>query len=338
VARNDFRYFFLLDVFFFKILYGRGRQFDPLDKKSRGTTAIRGQPTGILCAEPPVIPGIRDTHNNGRPHQISRANATAASATAELTSIAQQKSLFRIAISYPQQSQQCAHTRILQWRQRNSAAVPESAPASARSWCRTCTPRQKNNHPRRVAAPFPVRVFTHQRNHDLSSASAIPRCFFFSDRFREAVMTLPRNFNHALSGAPVGMRIIFLEQSGHRRQKLQHALQTFACVGVSLRIGLNLADAFPPVHSKSDRSRDVLRSSETIRKISHTSLIDSKWSRAGPPSTCTTTHDPPALQFRAGWCSHSSAPNGQRFGNLICGEADAARERAGACHLSEPSG
>src|SRR5258708_2102896 len=138
-------------IYFFKILTA-GATVDPLDKKPRRNYDSR-QPTGILCAEPPssqefAIPitmgaptKFREPTPRLHPHRRIDFHRSA-----EIS--------FRIAILpatiptvRPHADPAMAPAQF--------RAVPESAPASARSWCRTCTPRQKTTILGRAAPSHP---------------------------------------------------------------------------------------------------------------------------------------------------------------------------------------
>src|SRR5260370_13761390 len=142
---------FPFGIYFFTILTVAAT-VDPLDKKPRRNCDSR-QPTGILCVEPPssqefAIPITTDAPTRFReptlrlpPHRRIDFHRSA-----EIS--------FRTAILpatiptvRPHADPAMAPAQF--------RAVPESAPASARSWCRTCTPRQKTTILARAAPSHP---------------------------------------------------------------------------------------------------------------------------------------------------------------------------------------
>src|SRR6267142_5367585 len=179
-------------------------------------------------------------------------------------------------------------------------AAPESAQAIARCVCRTGTPRQRKTTPAR-AGPF--RPCTHSPAKSSPSSSVLRTLCYFSVSsvcfsscssvnpqplaafFPSSVITLPRSFTTPFS-APAGIRII-------SSNKPVIAVKNSSMLSIRSRVYASpRGSAFTScTHSASTCSVGSIsrrfRSSETIRKISHTSLMDSKWSRRSP-STCTT--------------------------------------------------
>src|SRR6266403_1546490 len=170
-------------------------------------------------------------------------------------------------------------------------ASPESAPAIARCACRTGTPRQRKTTPAHAA---PSRPCTHSPAKSslhlfLYFVTSLFRCclhpaaFFFS--VPSNVITFPRSFTTPFN-APVGIRII-------SSNKPVIAVKNSSMLSIRSRVYASpRGSAFTScTHSASTCSVGSIsrrfRSSDTIRKISHTSLMDSKWSRRSP-STCTT--------------------------------------------------
>src|SRR5712664_4179754 len=163
---------------FLKILPAGGT-VDPLDKKPRHNCDSR-QPTGILCAEPPssqefAIPitmgaptKFREPTLRLHPHRQTDFHRSA--------EISFQKAILPATFLAALQHGDPAMAPV------RFRAVPESAQASARSACRTCTPRQKTTTLARAA---PSRPCIHSPAKSWSfSASAIP--LLFSDRYRDA--------------------------------------------------------------------------------------------------------------------------------------------------------
>src|ERR1700719_1189796 len=204
-------------------------------------------------------------------------------------------------------------------------AAPESAQATLRFACRTGTPRQRTPIPARAApsrlcthspAKSSFLLFlTSPRASALSvqlrylllfcsllcalrvlsdlcvkSLPFFPKlstlnCQLLTAFFPSKVITFPRSFTTPLS-APVGIRIISSNNpviAVKNSSMLSSRSRVYASpCGLDLTSRTHSASTFS-VGSISRR----FRSSETIRKISQTSLIDSKWSRRSP-STCTT--------------------------------------------------
>src|SRR6266849_6551139 len=184
-------------------------------------------------------------------------------------------------------------------------ASPVSAPAIARRACKTGTPRQRKATPARAA---PSRPYTHSPAKSSPSSTLCALYAFFSVTsvlsffplfprlstlnfqlltavFPSSVITFPRSFTTPFN-APVGIRIIS-SNNPVIAVKNSSMLSSRSRVYASPRA----SDFTSCTHSASTFSVGSIsrrfRSSETIRKISHTSLIDSKWSRRSP-STCTT--------------------------------------------------
>src|SRR5882762_7739852 len=203
------------------------------------------------------------------------------------------------------QSQQRTDARILQRRQRHPAPLQIRRNPS-RDPCAELALRVKKQPPSRVP-PLPVRVLTHQRNHcrpsslfsflsvlcELCALCAISFSPFFRNfqllainrLFPQQRITFPRSFTTPFS-APVGIRIISSNNP-------VIAVKNSSILSSRSRVYASpwWLDFTSHTHSASTFSVGSIsrrfRSSETIRKISHTSLIDSKWSRRSP-STCTT--------------------------------------------------
>src|SRR6266852_2913640 len=136
-------------IYFFTILTVAAT-VDPLDKKPRRNCGSR-QPTGILCAEPPSSQEFVIAITMGAPTKF-RESTLRLHPHRRIDFDRSAEISFRIAILpatiptvRPHADPAMAPAQF--------RAVPQLAPASARSWCRTCTPRQKTTILAR-AAPF----------------------------------------------------------------------------------------------------------------------------------------------------------------------------------------
>src|SRR6266478_3666547 len=267
-----------------------------------------------------VIPGIFAIHSSGRAHQISRASATAASAPPNLL-----PSLRRNCISRIKSSRGSPSSAPTRGSCNGASAIPRRSRIGAshlairvQNWHSA----SKNSQPR-ACLPFPS-VYSLTSEIIVSSLSYFSACLcalgatalsssllcalhvlcdlcvkslpFFPKLstlncqlltafFPSKVITFPRSFTTPLS-APVGIRIIS-SNNPVIAVKNSSMLSSRSRVYAS-PCGLDLTSR---THSASTLNVGSIsrrfRSSETIRKISHTSLIDSKWSRRSP-STCTT--------------------------------------------------
>src|SRR6266481_2349172 len=246
----------------------------------------------------PIIPGILEIHSNGRPHQISRANATAASAPPYRL-----PSLKRNCISRINSSRDNPSTTPT----RGPCSAATASPRRSRIGASHCAilvqnlhPASKKNNPR-ACGPFPsgssltneiiaVLFFP----SFLFSVFSVLSLFAFSEPFDfqpltaffpSNVITFPRSFTTPFN-APVGIRIISSNNpviAVKNSSMLSSRSRVYASpCGFAFTSRTHSASTLS-VGSISRR----LRSSETIRKISQTSLIDSKWSRRSP-KTCTT--------------------------------------------------
>src|SRR5579859_3062717 len=176
-----------------------------------------------------------------------------------------------------------------------SRAAPESAPAIAQTACRRRTPRQKTTSLARAAlfrlyTPSSAKSSVWDRHSCLSPflsslATSTPCSQPLTAFFPSKVKTLPLNFTTPFN-APVGIRKISSNSP-------VIAVKNSSMLSSRSRVyGSPCVFAFDSA-THSARTRRVgsisrrLRSSLTIRKISQTSLMDSKWSRRSP-KTCTT--------------------------------------------------
>src|SRR5258707_3998 len=222
-----------------------------------------------------IIPGILEIHTSGRPHQISRASATAASAPQYWL-----PSLSRNLISKSSRSRGIPSSSPTRGSCSGASAIPRRSRIGAihRAVCtQNLHSASKNNHPR-ACRPSPS-VYSHTSE----IMASYPAAFVLLEPSN--VITLQRNFTTPFS-APVGMRMISSNNpviAVKNSSMLSSRSRVYASpCGFALTSRTHSASTFS-VGSISRR----LRSSETIRKISHTSLIDSKWSLRSP-STCTT--------------------------------------------------
>src|SRR6266478_6631734 len=222
-----------------------------------------------------IIPGILEIHSSGLPHQISRASATAASAPPYWL-----PSLSRNFISSINSSRGNPSNAPTRGSCSGASAIPRRSRIGAIHLAVRVQNRHsasKNSHPR-ACRPFPS-------VYSLTSEIMVsyPAAFVLLEPSN--VMTFPRSFTTPFS-APVGMRMIS-SNSPVIAVKNSSILSSLSRVYASPCA----SDFASCTHSASTRSVGSisrrLRSSDTIRKISHTSLIDSKWSRRSP-STCTT--------------------------------------------------
>src|SRR5260370_9438183 len=136
---------------FFKILTA-GATVDPLDKKPRHNCDSR-QPTGILCAEPPSSQEFAIPITMGAPTKF-RAPTLRLQPHRRIDFHRLAEISFRTAILLATIPTVRAHAdpamAPAQFR-----AVPQPPPATARFWCRTCTPRQKTTILARAAPSHP---------------------------------------------------------------------------------------------------------------------------------------------------------------------------------------
>src|SRR5467141_2867927 len=251
-----------------------------------------------------IIPGIFEIHSSGRAHQISRARATAASAPPNRFPSLGRNCISRI--KYSRGNPSSAPTR---GSCRGASAIPRLSRIGAIHLAVRVQNRlsaSKNNHPR-ACRPFPsvysltseiIAVLLPSSLFSASSAnsvlSALNLLRLFSEAFNfqpvaaffpSSVITLPRRFTTPFN-APVGMRIISSNNpviAVKNSSMLSIRSRVYASPRGSAFTSCTHSASTCSVGSISRR----LRSSETIRKISHTSLMDSKWSRRSP-STCTT--------------------------------------------------
>src|SRR6266404_657521 len=159
--------------------------------------------------------------------------------------------------------------RVLQWRHRQPAPLQNRQQPPRRPRTKSAL-RVKKQPPPRVP-PFPVRKLRCQRNH-VFSGTAISGCPLSSFSSSAPCPLCPISVNSALSLFPLLLsRLLLLrsqqrnhlptqlhhalqrpgrhpqnllEQSRHRRQKFQHALQPLPRVGIPLRTRLQLLHAF----------------------------------------------------------------------------------------------
>src|SRR5437016_55680 len=226
-----------------------------------------------------IIPGIFEIHTSGRPHQISRASATAASAPPNRLPSLRRNRISRINSSRDNPSSaptrgSCSGASAMPRRSRIGASHRAMRVQNLHS-------ASKNSHPR-ACRPFPS-VYSLTSEIMIFLRCRYPAAFFRS--FPRSVITFPRSFTTPFR-APVGMRIISSNNpviAVKNSSMLSSRSRVYASpCGLDLISRTHSASTFS-VGSISRR----LRSSETMRKISHTSLVDSKWSRRSP-STCTT--------------------------------------------------
>src|SRR5882672_11429123 len=210
-----------------------------------------------------IIPGIFEIHSSGRAHQISRARATAASAPPNRF-----PSLGRNCISRIKSSRGNPSSAPTRGSCSGASAIPRLSRIGAIHLAVRVQNRHsasKNNHPR-ACRPFPS-------VYSLTSeiiAVLLPSSLFsflcvlcelcalcvksFSPFFRSFQLStssrllpqqrnhFPPQLHHTLQRSR-GHADNLLEQSRHRRQKLQHTLQPFPRVRIPLRVGLDLAHA-----------------------------------------------------------------------------------------------
>src|SRR5882672_8687292 len=266
---------------------------------TRGEIWSAGQETATQLRRPAIqryplrktsiIPGILDTQSNGLHHQISRASATAASAPPYRL-----PSLKRNCISLINSSRRSPSSAPTRGSCNGASSSPRFSRIGASHRAMRVQNRHsasKKNHPR-ACRPFPSvysltsEIMTPSLCYFITSlfqCSLYPVAFFFS--VPSSVITFPRSFTTPFS-APVGIRIISSNKpviAVRNSSMLSIRSRVYASPRGSAFTSCTQSASTCSVGSISRR----FRSSETIRKISHTSLMDSKWSRRSP-STCTT--------------------------------------------------
>src|SRR5713226_5649799 len=295
-----------------------------------------------------IIPGIFEIHNSGRAHQISRASSTAASAPPYRL-----PSLSRNCISRINSSRDNPSSGPTRGSCNGASAIPRRSRIGASHRAirvQNLHSASKNNHPR-ACRPFPsVYSLTSEimapsfpyfssfdsslRASALSSsllralrvlcALCVKRLLLFPKRSTLKLSTinrlfpqkrnhLPAQLHHALQ-RPRRHPDNLLEQSRHRRQKLQHALQPFPRVRIALRIRLDLPHAFRQYIQRRIDLPPLPLFRNDPENIPH--VLDRFEVIAPVPQHVYHTHDPPPLQLaQAG--THVRTRHRQRLRNLI---------------------
>src|SRR5216684_7908261 len=296
------------------------------------------------------MPGIFEIHSNGRPHQISCASATAASAPPYRL-----PSLRRNCISRINSSRDNPSNAPTRGSCSGASAIPRRSRIGAIHLAIRVQKRHsasQNNHPR-ACRPFPSvysltsEIMVSSLPYFLTSlllasrlfsailsvrrlprpgrgVSALSFSFFLSETFNLKLSTIncllpqqrnhfPPQLHHALQ-RPRRHPDNLLEQSRHRRQKFQHALQPFPRVRIALLVGLNLAHA---LRQHVQRRVDLPPLSLLRNDPENLPHIFDRLKMVAPvPQHVYHAHDPPPLQLaQAG--AHVRARHRQRRGDLI---------------------
>src|SRR5713226_281165 len=278
-----------------------------------------------------IIPGIFEIHRSGRPHQISRASATAASAPPYWL-----PSLNRNFISSINSSRGIPSSAPTRGSCKGASAIPRRSRIGAihrAIFVQNLHSASKNSHPR-ACRPFPS-------VYSLTSEIMVPSFpYFFSlllfPTFSSCLLLLrPKKRNHLPAQLHYALQRSrrhpdnFFEQSRHRRQKLQHALQPLPRVGIALRVGLDLAHAFRQHTQRRINLPPLALLRNNPENFPH--VLDRFEMVAPVPKHVHHAHDSPSLQLSQAR-AHVRTRHRQRLGNLV-GRQRVRRQEQQRMHL-----